>query len=166
MRRLLVPDTMDGRGTLVANWVGTGVFTVTAVAATVAPDTFRLTGVIAALALFAIGMIVMLITFAAAVERSRLEVVSVAGVWFGAGTVALPIRLRFAAALGIQLTVAFTTASIRPFTSLAFGILAPLFGLGLGGLWAAGHGSFAKRDKLDHKRPPRPPPAPPAVPGD
>lgn len=159
-------DGMAGRGVLVADWVGTGVFCLTAVAATIEPDVFRLPSVVVALTLFGIGMIVMVVTFAAAVERSRLEVVSVAGVWFGAGTVEMPVRLRFGAALLVQLTVAFTTASIRPFTSLAFGILAPLFGLGLGGLWAANHGSFATRESLDHKRPPRPPPAPPAAPGD
>ena len=38
-------------------------------------------------------------------------------------------------------------ASIRPFTEVAFGILAPMFGLGLMALWGGRHGTF----------PPRPP---------
>ena len=33
-------------------------------------------------------------------------------------------------------------ASIRPFTAVAFGILAPMLGLGLMGLWGARHGRF------------------------
>lgn len=157
---------MPGRGVLVVDWVGTALFTVAAVVATVDTETLGIVAVVTSLVLFAVGMVTMAFTFAAAVERSRLEVVSVAGVWFGAGTVPGGIRARFAAALGVQLVVAFTAASIRPFTALAFGILAPLFGLALGGLWAVNHGSFAERDQLDHKRPPRPPPAPPAAPGD
>ena len=38
-------------------------------------------------------------------------------------------------------------ASIRPYTEVAFGILAPMFGLGLMGVWGGRYGEF----------PPRPP---------
>jgi hypothetical protein len=48
-------------------------------------------------------------------------------------------------ALAIQVVVAVTTASIRPFTTLAFGILVPMFGIGMNGLWAARHGRFGPR---------------------
>jgi hypothetical protein len=35
----------------------------------------------------------------------------------------------------------------RPFTSLAFGVLSPLFGLAMAGLWGARHGSFGARTR-------------------
>ena len=43
--------------------------------------------------------------------------------------------------------MAVATAAARPFTPLAFGVLAPMFGLGVMGLWGAKFGTF----------PPRPP---------
>ncbi len=48
-------------------------------------------------------------------------------------------------ALGVQIGVALVTASIRVFTSLAFGILVPVWGLGLLGLWCARYGEFEPR---------------------
>jgi hypothetical protein len=41
--------------------------------------------------------------------------------------------------------VAVATAAVRPFTPLAFGILVPLYGLGLAGVWAAAFGTFGPR---------------------
>jgi hypothetical protein len=41
--------------------------------------------------------------------------------------------------------VAVATAAARPFSSLAFGILAPMFGLALLALWGAVHGRFPPR---------------------
>jgi hypothetical protein len=47
--------------------------------------------------------------------------------------------------LGAQTAIALGTAAARPFTSVAFGILVPMFGLGLAGLWGARHGRFEAR---------------------
>ena len=83
-----------------------------------------------------------------AVSRSRTDAVSVAGVYFLADDVApRPTRIRFRLALAIQVVVAIVTASIRLYTSVAFGVLVPMFGLGLMGLWGARHGRFAPRDE-------------------
>ena len=41
-----------------------------------------------------------------------------------------------------------------PGTSLAVGILVPMFGLGLNGLWCAFHGVFPPRPDLDVRRRP------------
>jgi hypothetical protein len=38
-------------------------------------------------------------------------------------------------------------ASVRPFTELAFGILAPMLGMGMLTLWGARYGVFAPRDE-------------------
>ena len=54
-------------------------------------------------------------------------------------------------ALGIQVVVAVATAISRTTTdgkagsTLAFGVLAPMMGLGLNGLWGATYGAFAPR---------------------
>jgi hypothetical protein len=58
--------------------------------------------------------------------------------------------------LAIQVSVALATALARsesvdgsPGTSLAVGILVPMFGLGLNGLWCAFHGVFPPRPDVD-----------------
>jgi hypothetical protein len=58
--------------------------------------------------------------------------------------------------LTVQIVVALVTALARseaedgtPGTSLAVGILVPMFGLGLNGLWCAFHGVFPPRPDLD-----------------
>jgi hypothetical protein len=37
------------------------------------------------------------------------------------------------------------TSAVRPFSSLAFGVLVPVSGLGLMGLWGARYGTFPPR---------------------
>ena len=65
-----------------------------------------------------------------------------------------PSRVRriMLAMLVAQIAIAFITAFARseaddgsPGTSLAVGILVPMFGLGLNGLWCAFHGDFPPR---------------------
>ncbi len=53
------------------------------------------------------------------------------------------------------------TAGVRLYTNLAAGILVPVFGLALCGLWAARHGRFAARTPPPQRRPApgRPPPS-------
>jgi hypothetical protein len=55
------------------------------------------------------------------------------------------VRTNLLGALAAQVAVAVLTASVRPYTTLAFGTLVPVYGLGLCGLWAARHGSFGSR---------------------
>jgi hypothetical protein len=49
----------------------------------------------------------------------------------------------------VQVVAVVAAASIRPYTEVAFGILAPMFGLGLMGLWAGRYGTFPPRN-LEH----------------
>ena len=51
-----------------------------------------------------------------------------------------------------QAVVAVATAAVRPYSPLAFGILVPLWGLGLAGLWAARHGTFPQRKVASGRR--------------
>ena len=50
---------------------------------------------------------------------------------------------------------AFAKATCPPvptFTAVAFGVLAPMLGLGLIGLWGARYGTFPERDDLRGRR--------------
>jgi hypothetical protein len=41
--------------------------------------------------------------------------------------------------------ISFVAAGLRPYTAVAFGVLVPMFGLGLTGLWAVRSGTFPPR---------------------
>ena len=130
------------------SWAGTAVFTVTAVAAAVAPSGMKPVALAVAVALFAAGCAVFLWAFLVVVGRSRTEAVELAQVWFLTGPSTPPaVRRSLLAALAVQVVVGLATAAARPYTSLAAGVLVPMWGLGLCGMWAARHATF----------PPRPP---------
>jgi len=104
-------------------------------------------------ALFVIGCIAMLWAFAVGVDRSRMELLHVPGLFLLVGSADRSTQRTFLGLTALQTVVGVIGASIRPFTALAFGILVPMFGLGVTGLWGAIHGTFAPRQDLDHKRP-------------
>lgn len=144
-----IPES--GSGLIRLSWAGTAVFVVTATIATVDPEQLGWPGIIVALILFAVGAVAMLMAFFLAVERSRTQTIAVGGLYFGAGSAPNIVRWHLLGALLIQLVVGVTTASLRPFTVVAFGTLVPVFGLGLMGLWTARHGEFPEREP-DPKR--------------
>lgn len=142
---------MKGRRIVRASWAGTAVFAVTAGAAVV----FSAAGIVAlgvALALFAAGCAAFAAAYYRAVGRSRLEEISVLPLFFLGGAAPAGVRRLLLGAVAVQVVVAFTTAGARPNTSLAFGILVPVYGVGLAGLWGARHGTFPPR-----RREPKPP---------
>jgi hypothetical protein len=51
-------------------------------------------------------------------------------------------------------------AGIRPYTAVAFGVLAPMFGLGLNGLFAATYGRFPDRTGTPQEEAPAAPEGP------
>lgn len=128
------------------SWWGTAIFAVTAFAAALGPEWLRWPAVVVALMLFATGIVSMLWAFAVAVERSRVDAIGVGGLYLGMGSSPRPVRMHLQGALTLQVAVGITTASLRPFTSLAFGTLVPIFGIGLMGMWAARHGEFEPTD--------------------
>lgn len=135
-----------------ADWSGTAVLAAAAVAAVLAPDTMALPYAAVAMALFVAGFVAFVWSYALAVGRSRDEVLSVAGIWFLSGSAPREVRRSLLTALAAQTIVVVVAASIRPFTAVAFGVLAPLYGLGLAGLWAARHGTFPARPDQDGRR--------------
>jgi hypothetical protein len=131
-----------------ASWAGTAAFPLTAVGAAVAPSAMKPVALAVAAALFAAGCGVFLWAFLLTAGRSRTEAVELAQVWFLTGpSTPRAVRRSLLGALAVQVVVGLVTAAVRPYTSLAAGVLVPMWGLGLCGLWAARHATF----------PPRPP---------
>ena len=92
------------------------------------------------------------IGFFAAVQRSRESEISVSQLFFLTGEVApRDVKVPMLVALSVQTVVGVAAAIARPTTDgkagsvLAFGVLVPMLGLGLNGLWASRHGAFAPR---------------------
>jgi hypothetical protein len=144
-----------GRWLVDGGLAGTGVFVVAAVAAAVVPGALAGVAAVVSLVLFVAGCVLMLLAFFVAVGRSREEVIAVGGLYFLAGCAPRAVQVRLMGALAAQVVVAVATASVRPFSPLAFGVLVPVYGLGIAGLWAARHGSFPSRHTLggEHQPP-------------
>lgn len=129
-----------------ASWFGTLAFVATAGLATSASSA-DLLALIVALGMFAAGTAAFTAALVLAVGRSRTEEIVVPSLFFLQGSAPAPVRRHLFASLAVEVVAAFVTAGVRPNTSLAFGILAPMYGLGLVGLWAARHGSFPLRPR-------------------
>ncbi|MEA3020036.1 MAG: hypothetical protein QOI47_1560 [Actinomycetota bacterium] len=97
------------------------------------------------LVLFALGLLVFARTLLVAAQRSRTDELTIAGIWFLSGSAPPSIRLWLLGGLIAQVGIAFTSAGLRPYSPLAFGVLVPTFGLGLCGLWAVRSGTFPPR---------------------
>jgi len=158
-------DPMPGSVIVKLNLIATAVFTVSAVAGAVIFTTpWRVQGVVVSLALFSAGVCVFLWGYWSAVQRSRVDQIAVAQVYFLTHGV-VPRSQRFAMwlALAVQCIVSLATALARPNTdgkpgsTLAFGILVPMLGLGLNGLLAARHGRFTPRPATMSPVPPTDP---------
>jgi hypothetical protein len=145
-----------GEATVRSTWVATAVFTATAVAAAaLPPGPLRPVAAGVALACFALGCGLYLAGYARAVQRSRLEEISMAALTTLAGGTAPPVvRRQLLGATALQVVVAVGTAAWRPFTSLAFGILAPVLGIGAQAFWASRFGVFPRRKVKAPRRPP------------
>ena len=146
-----IPDEVpEGEWMVKASLGGTALFTVTALAATAVPEPLVYVSVPVALVLFALGAGAFLLAYWNAVQRSRASLIGIGGLYFLAGCAPRRVRNLMNLSLAVEVGVAFLTASIRVFTPLAFGLLVPMFALGMSGLWASRFGVF----------PPRPPDPP------
>lgn len=141
----LVPTGAEGQDLLRACWAGTWVFTAIAVLTTAFPDPMAVPIAVVSLGLLATGCAAMLWAFQRALQRSRYELIGVGGLYFLAGCAPRSVRVSMMAALAVELVVALAAASVRPFTASAFGILVPVYALGLSGAWGARHGTFPPR---------------------
>ncbi|MEO5974071.1 MAG: hypothetical protein ABIQ38_02550 [Ilumatobacteraceae bacterium] len=136
------------------NIVGTGMFVVSATASAVFFTPYlRATGVFVSLVLFTVGVASFIWGYFTAAQRSRYDDISVASLYLLLGHVcSAKIRRLMNGSLivqglcGLATALARTSTNGRAGSTLAFGVLVPLFGLGLNGLWSSRHGSFSPRD--------------------
>lgn len=115
------------------------------------PAQFLIGGV--SMVLFAIGIVATLWAYTRALDRSRTEEVGVANLYLLTGhTAPRPVKRTMLAALTVQILAAIGGAWIGvvgldkgDLNALAFGVLVPMFGVGMNGAWAARHGSYGPR---------------------
>lgn len=127
-----------------ASWIGTAALAVTAVG-DVASPTFAIPAFVVAIAMFAVGTGLFIAALVVAAGRSRDSEIGMGGLFFLQGSAPRNIQLHLLGSLTLEVVVALATAAAKPYTSLAFGILAPVYALGLAGLWAARNGTFPAR---------------------
>jgi hypothetical protein len=139
------PTAPPGAALIGVDLAATAAFVALEVAGMFAPDSFGVAAAALSCALFAVGIGTFLWAYAIGIGRSRSEVVTLPALFFVAGSAPRSIVLRLRLALAVQVVVAVTAASVRPFTNLAFGILVPMFGLGMMALWGGRYGRFSPR---------------------
>jgi hypothetical protein len=137
------------------NIIGTAVFLATlGVAIPLRDERFAqvLIGVVSGV-LFAIGIATSLWAYTSALERSRTEEVGVANLFLLTGAPApTEVKRAMTLALVVQVVAAFAGAIVGvtgleqgDLNALAFGVLVPMFGIGMNGVWAARYGSYGPR---------------------
>ena len=142
----LSDDRPPGDGLVNLTFAGTGALVGTSIAASVLPDPFGIVHAVLSGVLFVVGTGALLWAYALGVSRSRAVVVTLPGLFFLAGGAAPPdTSRRFRVAFAVEIVVVVAAAAIHPYTNVAFGVLAPLFGLGLMSVWGGRYGSFAAR---------------------
>jgi hypothetical protein len=146
-------EPMPGSFLVKCNVALTAVFVAASIVAAVTfTSPWKTIGVAVSLGCFTVGIVSFLWGYWTAVQRSREDNISVAALYFLVDNCAPQSVARLMnSALGIQVVVAVATAISRTTTdgragsTLAFGVLAPMMGLGLNGLWGATYGAFAPR---------------------
>jgi hypothetical protein len=141
-----------GTGIIRASWIGTGVFSVSAVATAIAPTTFIAVGVGVAMLLFFVGIAIFVWAYAVAVNRSRQDDIGLGGLFFLTGSAPRSVQISLLGSFAVEVVVGLVTAAVHPFTPLAFGVLASMYGLALCGLWAAKWGTFPPRQIEEPRR--------------
>lgn len=101
----------------------------------------------------AVGIVAFVWSYLRAVGRSRVDEISVSQLYVVVGTVAPPaVKRRLQWSLWLQIAVAivvmvvgFSRTDPEEFNWAACIIVAPLFGMGMNGVWVAAHGTFGAR---------------------
>lgn len=142
-----------GSGIVRANTALTAVFVAASVPAVVLfRPPWKAVSVGVDLACFAVGVVAFLWGYWNAVQRSRVDDIGVAALYFLLDGCAprrvsrrMNVLLSVQTVAGIAGAVARGSTDGKPGSTLAFGILVPMLGLGLNGLWGAFHGTFPAR---------------------
>jgi len=149
------PTAMPGKRVVQLDIAGTVVFLI-ALAIAVPYRSHRFAQFLiggVSMALFAVGVATTLWAYTRALDRSRVEEVGVANLYLLTGKTA-PKRVGRAmtGSLAVQVVAAIAGAWIGvvgldegQLNALAFGVLVPMFGIGMNGVWASRHGSYGPR---------------------
>lgn len=123
---------------------GAAIFSATSILATIWSGAFLTINIVVSLSLFAIGFLAFLYAMYVSAIRSRHELLDIAGIFF---LTSMPkgTAWRFRGLLMWVVCLAFITSGIRLYTSLAFGLLTPLFVLGIMGILGAKWGTYRER---------------------
>lgn len=152
-----VADSSDARlpgiRLIQADVIGTVAFVATAAAAAVLlRPAVQAPAVGVAGALFVGGCLAFAWGFLTAVQRSRTEAIELSSLFFLKESAPAGVRRALLALIAVQVVAAIVTASVQPYTSLAFGVIAPVWGLGLITLWSGRHGTFPDKGAVSTRR--------------
>jgi len=139
----LAPDG-TGRWAVQAAWAGVGLQGVAALAA-LATARGRGPNAVVCTVLLLGGMVATSVAFVRAVGRSRSELVDVPGLFLLLGSAPRRTQAWSWGAVAASSAVGIGAAAARPYTSLAFGVMAPLWPYGMAILWNARYGAFPPR---------------------
>jgi hypothetical protein len=148
-------DARPGARVVRVDLAGTAVFLV-ALAIAIPARTHRFAQFLiggVSMALFAVGVATTLWAYTRALDRSRVEEVGVANLYLLTGdTAPRAVGTALKGSLAVQVVAAIAGAWIGvvgldkgELNALAFGVLVPMFGIGMNGVWAARHGSYGPR---------------------
>jgi hypothetical protein len=136
----VAPGGEPGHRLVTWTTAATVAFVVTAASAVAFPGPVRFAAAVYAIVLFIIGTALMLAAFGVAVARSRTETVTLGGTFLLSDSAPPGVQRRFWLLLAVQIVVSLAAASLRPFTPVAFAILAPMSVFGAMAWWGARHG--------------------------
>ena len=143
---LALPPEGTGRAAVKAAWAGVAVQALAAATA-LAVAAGRGPHVVVCVFLALGGLVASALAFVRAVARSRTDLVDVAGLFLLLGSAPRHTRRWLWGAVATQTTLGVATAAARPYTSLAFGVLTPLWAYGLTVWWNARYGAFPPRPR-------------------
>ena len=131
----------SGRRIILASWLGDLLFAVTAIPIALGVNALDDPAVVVALLLFFASLVVWLWALGlAAVRTTRGDDVQVWSLFLLEGRVPARVRWHLYGSFVVCLAVTIATASTNP-----FGVLVPMYPLGLVGLWGARHGVYPPR---------------------
>jgi hypothetical protein len=137
----------SGRGIILASWIGDALFAVTAIPVALGVDALDDPAVVLGLVLFFASLVVWCWALGfAAVRTTRGDDVQVWSLFLLEGRVPARVRWHLYGSFVVCLAITVGTAAANP-----FGVLVPMYPLGLVGLWGARHGVYPPRKTMPRR---------------
>jgi hypothetical protein len=144
-----VEDLAAGDTIIRASVIGTAIFLVSTALAVIVTGA-RLPAAIGDIVFLFAGCGAFFWCLAVAAERSRHKEIGLWNLFLLEGVAPRRVRQQLLGALLIEIVVGLGAAFVAP--PLAFGLLVPIYGLGLSGLWGAKYGAFGPRKSPGRSR--------------